>query len=128
MDTGRSKRRRSGSGTDRRVAYYAGVQPVVPIACQFKESIMKVRNWNRWVLALALSSMVTVPMLRADDDEGKAEQRRFSLTLVNASGKQWLGLHAVPIDDALKSQLGLTNRLIVQHVIPDSPAAKAGLQ
>jgi len=85
-------------------------------------------NWNQWIAVLALSSLVCVPLLRADDDDVKGEQRRFTVKLATAAGKHWLGIHAVPVDDALKSQLGITNRLIVHHVIPDSPAAKAGLQ
>ena len=44
------------------------------------------------------------------------------------SAGHWLGVHAIPIDDALRSQLGLEERLLVQHVVPESPAAQAGLQ
>jgi len=42
----------------------------------------------------------------------------------------WLGLQCAPVDEALRAQLGLAEGqgLVVQEVMPDSPAAKAGLK
>ncbi len=48
---------------------------------------------------------------------------------VAAGGKYWIGVYAVPVDAALKSHLGIDeDRLIVEEVIDDSPAKKAGLK
>jgi hypothetical protein len=44
------------------------------------------------------------------------------------TGKNWLGIRPVAIDEALKAQLNLKDRLIVHHVAPGSPAEKAGVQ
>jgi hypothetical protein len=47
------------------------------------------------------------------------------------SAEYWIGVQCSPIDDpALRSQLGLERRegLLVEDVLSDSPAAKAGLQ
>jgi hypothetical protein len=40
----------------------------------------------------------------------------------------WLGVMAVPVDAVLKSHLHLTGGLVVQNVVPDSPAHKAGVR
>lgn len=51
-----------------------------------------------------------------------------TVTVRIATGKHWIGVMAVPIDESLKAQLNLKDRLIVHHVLPESPAGKAGLQ
>ena len=40
----------------------------------------------------------------------------------------WIGVHLAPIDDALKSHLGLEDCLMIAHVVGESPADKAGLR
>ncbi len=89
-------------------------------------------SWLAGVILVGSGCVGTV--LRADDkpnpelkSESKAEVRVIA---VASPGKHWIGIHATPIsDEALKSQLGLQkNRLIVVQVVPDSPAAKAGVK
>lgn len=67
---------------------------------------------------------------RADDDATSDESpRRQRIRIVDrVAAKHWLGVHAIPIDDTLKSQLNLEDRLIVRSVMPNSPAAKGGLK
>ncbi len=45
-------------------------------------------------------------------------------------GDYWLGVQCAPVSAALRAQLGLDEGqgLVVESVLPDSPAAKAGLQ
>lgn len=45
-------------------------------------------------------------------------------------GDYWLGVECRPVDDALRAQLGLPEDqgLVVENVVPDGPAAKAGIQ
>ena len=45
-------------------------------------------------------------------------------------GDYWLGVGCCPAADALRSQLGLSESegLVVENVVPDSPAAKAGIE
>ena len=72
---------------------------------------------------------LAAPAARADEPsatEGGPTPGVVVQAMVPAS--HWLGVHAVPIDDALRSQLGLGECLLVQHVVPESPAAQAGLQ
>lgn len=44
------------------------------------------------------------------------------------SGTYWIGVEINNTSDALRSQLNLEGGVLVQGVLPDSPAAKAGLQ
>jgi membrane-associated protease RseP (regulator of RpoE activity) len=69
-------------------------------------------------------------VVRADDDAARDEQpRRIRARIVDrVAAKHWIGVHAEPIDDAIKAQLNLEDRLIVRAVMPDSPAAKGGLK
>ncbi|MBP87483.1 MAG: hypothetical protein CMJ64_12285 [Planctomycetaceae bacterium] len=69
------------------------------------------------VLAVAMGGVA-----RAQDDD---DTERI---LVDKLPKYWIGVHAIPIDDVLKSHLQLEDRLIVSHVVSDSPAEEAGLK
>lgn len=40
----------------------------------------------------------------------------------------YLGVHPVPIDEVLKGQLNLPGGLVVDQIVPDSPAAQAGIK
>src|SRR6185503_19684032 len=59
--------------------------------------------------------------------EIKAEVKVIAIA---SPGTHWIGIHATPVgDEALKSQLDLKeDRLIVVQIVPDSPAAKAGVK
>jgi hypothetical protein len=61
--------------------------------------------------------------------EGQPRKIEKRITVVaQAGGEYWIGVYAVPVEAALKSHLGIEDRLIVQQVIADSPAKKAGIQ
>lgn len=59
--------------------------------------------------------------------EAKTEKKKI-ISVKVLGGQHWIGVFPMPIDDALKSQLNLKDRLAVNHVFPDSPAAKAGVK
>jgi hypothetical protein len=40
----------------------------------------------------------------------------------------WIGVMATPVDPLLKTHLRIAGGLVVQHVVPDSPAHKAGVR
>lgn len=86
-------------------------------------------GWREWVMGV-VAVMVAGSAIWADEEPQAADQsqRRTRTLAYRVAGKHWLGVHAVPVDEALKSQLGIQDRLILAHVIPDSPADKAGLK
>jgi membrane-associated protease RseP (regulator of RpoE activity) len=67
-----------------------------------------------------------------DRERGEAVKNEPRVTTIalaaHAPSEYWLGVFAVPVDAALESQLNLKDRLIVQHIVPDGPAAKAGMK
>jgi hypothetical protein len=91
------------------------------------------QTFRRFAL-VALCGALLLPMAQAQEDE-KSDSKALlqdnvkkTIAVRVASGKHWIGVMPVPIDDALKSQLNLKDRLMVHHVIPETPAGKAGLQ
>jgi hypothetical protein len=66
----------------------------------------------------------------AEDEATRDEQprRQRNKIVERVSAKYWIGVQTIPIDDALKSQLKLEDRLIVRSVMPNSPAATGGIQ
>ena len=80
--------------------------------------------------ALIVGLGVLGAFAHAEDEATRDEQPRRQRNRIaeRASAKYWVGVHAIPIDDALKSQLKLEDRLIVRSVMPNSPAATGGIQ
>ena len=80
--------------------------------------------------ALLICLGVLGAFARAEDEAARDEQprRQRNKIVERVSAKYWIGVQAIPIDDALKSQLKLEDRLIVRSVIPNSPAATGGIQ
>jgi membrane-associated protease RseP (regulator of RpoE activity) len=101
---------------------------------------------------LVLVSLTSIPLFLASSraDEPQTEtQTQTSYTVVTTTaepgspdetqvevavevttpGEYWLGVVCTPVDDAvLKGHLGIEHGFLVQEIVPDSPAAKAGLQ
>ncbi|HUG67316.1 MAG TPA: PDZ domain-containing protein, partial [Pirellulaceae bacterium] len=80
--------------------------------------------------ALLVGLGVLGTFARAEDEATRDEQprRQRNKIVERVSAKYWIGVQAIPIDDALKSQLKLEDRLIVRSVMPNSPAATGGIQ
>lgn len=65
-------------------------------------------------------------VIRAGEAEGAAEA--VEVVEARAVGSSyWIGLSCRPVDPTLRAQLNLKEGLVVDHVAPESPAAKAGL-
>lgn len=96
-----------------------------------------------WTLAAAL----VVPTSTAAADEGTVDQGQQKYTVVVQQaddsdtgevtvdvqavvpGKYWVGIVCSPLEnDLVKAQLGIESGLVIEHVVGDSPAAKAGLE
>ncbi len=92
------------------------------------------RNKAKWMWGLLVLGMLTGLAVGAraadegDQQESKKTVKKQVRVVVRAgAAKNWLGIHLVPVDAPLKSQLQLEDRLIVEQVVPDSPAARAGV-
>ncbi len=77
-------------------------------------------------------STVTV-VVEAEGDETTADSDQPLEVIVGLDevkpGKYWIGVMCTPLEDELvKAQLDLEQGLVVDQVVPDSPAGKAGLQ
>jgi membrane-associated protease RseP (regulator of RpoE activity) len=94
----------------------------------------KERNTILSFLAIFCVACLLNGVTWADEEEteaGQQEQARGRVTrwIQTASqGKYWIGIACAPASDALRAQLGLPERLVVQQVVDDSPAAEAGIQ
>ena len=82
---------------------------------------MVARQLSRLLDGLALAGML---FLIAGTSIGQESR----VVHVVAANPYWLGIIAIPLDEAMKSQLNLDERLIVQNIMPESPAAKAGVK
>ena len=83
-------------------------------------------------VAPAVKVQRTIVIRTTDDDE--KDGRRFNVRVLSPGdvvvSNYWIGLGCAPASPALRAQLGLDAGvgLVVQHVVPDGPAAKAGIQ
>lgn len=89
-------------------------------------------NWRvgMWSGAIAVSALVPLSNTFADDKKESAErEEKIEVVTPDDLGKFWIGIQATPIlDEVLLGHLNLEKGLIVNQVVPDSPAAKAGVQ
>lgn len=81
-------------------------------------------------LAVLLAMAV---MARAADEPAKTHAGPGKASVDSAApklGDYWIGLACVPASDTLRAHLGLHDDqgLVVESVVPDSPAAKAGIE
>lgn len=94
--------------------------------------------WGASLLALAfLSGPVAAAQTRSktitsssQDDDGPRVEKRISITLDGGEGSSWLGVETQEVtpDTVEKLQLKAERGVVIGKVIPDSPAAKAGLE
>jgi hypothetical protein len=76
--------------------------------------------------ALLLASVAPAQDEASSPDETNGADLALEVTVPEADF--WVGLMGVPVNELLKSHLKIEHGLIVHAVVPDSPAAKAGLQ
>jgi len=97
-------------------------------------------------LAAAVAAcLLAAPFAGADDnDQAKPTVRAFQIgpggawfggemppmasTLTLAAHGPWIGVMCQPANETLQKQLNIDGGLVVQHIVPDTPAAKAGLE
>jgi hypothetical protein len=88
-------------------------------------------------LAALLALSVPMAGVSLGDEPVKVERgsdgpRPFTMRLPQgfAPGDYWIGAMCTPVEPALRAQLKLKDRegLVIQQIVPESPAAKAGLE
>lgn len=81
-----------------------------------------------WAVCLSVSAQTPgggVPgdvLVQRLEGELDAKERRVPLP------KFWIGIQGDHVDETLRSQLGIEHGILVRGVMPDSPAAKAGVK
>ncbi len=92
---------------------------------------------EKFLAALLALAVPLAGIARADEPgdkprRGDGEVRGFTMRLPEglAGGQFWIGAMCVPADPALRAQLNLKDHegLVVANILPESPAAKAGLK
>lgn len=85
-------------------------------------------RWTRSVLVMGtLSGLLLAGSLWASSADAVRTQVSVG-TGGSAPGDYWLGILGLPVDPALKTHLDIESGLVVQDVVPESPAAAAGLE
>ncbi|MEX2173021.1 MAG: PDZ domain-containing protein [Pirellulaceae bacterium] len=81
------------------------------------------------VFALAAGLRAEEPVLDLGElVVSDAGDERLAVTVRDAPGEYWIGIVLGELPPIAKAQLGLEHGLVVEEVVPDSPAAKAGFK
>ena len=89
------------------------------------------RFWKHGVCATALVGTLGWGWSAvADEEQNRRQQTRVhnEARVIENQSEYWIGLLAVPVDEALKFHLNLGERVIVEQVVPEGPADKAGFE
>lgn len=92
---------------------------------------MKVGKWMGWLMVpLVLATLGgTVYGDAKKEPPQPAAKAPAKPDADEGAGKQyWIGIMALPVDPLLKKHLKIETGVVVQHVVPDSPAVKAGIK
>lgn len=99
-----------------------------PAEPSVKHGTVRVQVESADAQSVQISPSVTVT--RVESQPATASQDVVvSTTIAVEQGEYWLGIQCFPVMPALRSQLGLPEKqgLLVVHVAPEGPAAKAGI-
>lgn len=96
---------------------------------------MKARKGTLWTGWLVLPTVVLLAgaTIRADEEGRRAlGPREWPIAamrvLAAGEGGYWIGIIGAPIDPLLNTHLKIESGVVVQHVMPDSPANKAEIK
>lgn len=88
--------------------------------------ILNWKNRMRWMCTALLATSALSFLTTCSNAQDL--QLTFSSPVVRPLPKLWIGLMGQPVDETLSAQLGIDHGIVIADVVPDSPAAKAGLQ
>jgi hypothetical protein len=93
---------------------------------------MQTRKWTEWTSWLVLPAVFLFvgTVTGAAENGRRVPNRAVWVHQVTVPGEQgyWIGIMGGSIDPLLKKHLQIDAGVVVQHVVPDSPANKAGIQ
>ena len=88
--------------------------------------------WVRGFAVPVLAAVLAVPAWGQDAEKkaptDAAPQAEKVEEANAAASSYWLGILVAPADALLKTHLGIEAGVVVEQVVPESPAAKAGIQ
>jgi membrane-associated protease RseP (regulator of RpoE activity) len=93
---------------------------------------MQKRKWTEWTNWLALPAVllfIGATTCAADDGHRALNRVAWAYPVAHAGdGEYWIGVMGAPVDPLLRKHLKIDVGVVIQHVVPDSPADKAGIE
>lgn len=93
---------------------------------------MPTHKWTQWAGWLVLPAVLLFAgAVTCDADDGHRAPNRVAWVYEVAhadAGGYWIGVMGAPVDPLLQKHLKIDAGIVIQHVVPDSPADKAGIK